>query len=528
VHDLSPIHQPRPPHRGDLDEAVDNVGISWPPVRQDEQVQAWGDSPELTAARESVRASAETIGGSRSDSTAEQDLEDDDERAHAQGSNTPAFASARFDDDADLDAVRAGTKVIKEGDQGLAVSKIQQALHDLRHLSRYQIDGGFGKKTKKGLRKFQNAADVDATGELDQSTLAAMQRRFDKRQVYVKAGKYDKDDPRTREIDPVEAKWAFDAMVPEEQGGAGSGVKFIETVNGEKYGDRIGERLGEIIPMLHQSYYADRVALRGDPDSLHDDATLEGPANAAKKVTDKVYGSYFVKKAEALSMGNGLVDWWDHRSAQLESMTLDELRSAARDFIEYLVRDWCDEINFQHGANPDNADEQAILDPILTAFVNIPAVAQKLNEIQMAWPGVQQGKIIGVQRFKQADQDMNRVQMWRLFHTCIHEYIHLLAHEDYKRAAYDLHSGGDSTRYHTLIEGFCDFFTLNVRAGLSIDAKLQKSIEGPYYDKKKPPPEIEPGVYPEHAQAEQVVSIVGIKNALAAYFRGEVDLIGIS
>jgi hypothetical protein len=37
-----------------------------------------------------------------------------------------------------------------------------------------------------------------------------------------------------------------------------------------------------------------------------------------------------------------------------------------------------------------------------------------------------------------------------------------------------------STRYKTLIEGFCDFFTLNVRKAMTIDAPIAAQVEGPY------------------------------------------------
>ena len=50
-------------------------------------------------------------------------------------------------------------------------------------------------------------------------------------------------------------------------------------------------------------------------------------------------------------------------------------------------------------------------------------------------------------------------------------------------------------------------------------------IEGPYGN-GNPIPAVSSGVYPSHQQAEQVVSIVGIKNAQAAYFRGDTKRMG--
>jgi hypothetical protein len=115
--------------------------------------------------------------------------------------------------------------------------------------------------------------------------------------------------------------------------------------------------------------------------------------------------------------------------------------------------------------------------------------------------------------------------MWDLFQTCIHEYIHTLAHTDYQTWAQSFATAGDATRYNTLIEGFCDFFTLNVRKAMTIDAPIAAQVEGPYANGNPPAPD-NSGVYPSHAQAEQVVSIVGIKNAQAGYFGGQTKLMG--
>ncbi|MEO1451467.1 MAG: hypothetical protein AAFV07_18190, partial [Bacteroidota bacterium] len=61
-----------------------------------------------------------------------------------------------------------------------------------------------------------------------------------------------------------------------------------------------------------------------------------------------------------------------------------------------------------------------------------------------------------------------------------------------------------------------------LRQSLSIDATLQQQIEGPYYQAGNPIlTDVRVGTYPSLAQAEQVVSIVGIRNAQAAYFRGQ-------
>ena len=154
-----------------------------------------------------------------------------------------------------------------------------------------------------------------------------------------------------------------------------------------------------------------------------------------------------------------------------------------------------------------------------------------LLELDIGWEGAQLEGTVYLQLYKNTDPDLakakeaNRAQMWGLFQTCIHEYIHTTAHPNYQTWAQGFRATGDETRYNTLIEGFCDFFTLNVRKAVTPDPALAATIEGPYANGNPPAPDVS-GVYPSNRQAEQVVSIVGIKNAQAAYFQGRTDLMG--
>ena len=162
----------------------------------------------------------------------------------------------------------------------------------------------------------------------------------------------------------------------------------------------------------------------------------------------------------------------------------------------------------------------------METFVNDKTKVQRMLDLDIGWEGAQLGGIVYLQRYKQDTKDKNREQLWGLFHTCIHEYLHTCAHADFQAYALDFKRKGDSTRYNTLIEGFCDFFTENMRKTVSVTPALRQKVEGPYHDAAAPLPSISPGVYPSIAQAEQVVSIAGIRNAASAYFRGEVDKIG--
>jgi hypothetical protein len=429
--------------------------------------------------------------------------------------------SARFEGDTRLDKIQAGKTALCAGMHGLQVTKLQQALVDAGYkLPKHGVDGKFGPETEAALKAFQGDAKVKPTGVLDKATLNALNTKYDTRQPYVDNATYDPWDPKTRTLSAEDKAGIQDAMVP--KGAPGSSPTFKETVAGKKYGDRMRTQLDAVIKGLHKNLFADKQALRADPaKNFHKWSTLEGAAAASKKVTDAVYGSYATAPPMTQASGN-FVDQWADEEARNAALDPTDKKAKARDKVIYLISANCADVNRLHSANPSGAKEAPILDPIIDSFVDTDAKVQILLETDIGWEGAQLDGTVYLQRFKQDTDEKNRAQLWEIFHTCIHEYLHTLAHPDYKAYA----ETQDKVRKHTLVEGFCDFFTLNVRKTVKVDTALRQQIEGPYYDAKAAVPVVHPGVYPSHAQAEQVVSIAGIRNAAAAYFRGEVDKLG--
>lgn len=444
-------------------------------------------------------------------------------RATAELERPPADKdeSARFGGDQRLEKIEAGTDQLADGARGLQVVKLQQALVDAGYaLPKHGVDGKFGPETESVLKRFQSDAKVPPTGKLDQATLDALNKKYDTRQPYIDNATYDPADPRTRALSADEKAGVHDAMVP--KGKPGAPRTFQEEVGGKKYGDRMREKLDKVIKGLHKDLFEDKKDLRADPaKNFHAWSTLEGPAAAAKQVTDAVYGSYATAPPMTHAAGN-LVDQWEDELVRNAALGDADKKAKARDKVVYLISANCADVNELHSANPSGPQELAILNPIIDGFVDTDAKVQVLLETDIGWEGAQLDGTVYLQRFKQDTDEKNRAQLWELFHTCIHEYLHTLAHGDYKAWAATL----DPTREHTLVEGFCDFFTLNVRKTVTVDGALRAKVEGPYHDAAAPLPAVRSGVYPSHAQAEQVVSIAGVRNAAAAYFLGEVDKLG--
>lgn len=109
-----------------------------------------------------------------------------------------------------------------------------------------------------------------------------------------------------------------------------------------------------------------------------------------------------------------------------------------------------------------------------------------------------------------------------------HEYIHTLEHSRY-RAYSDKLTEADSVRGHALREGATDYLTTIVLSNVNYNDKfLRAQVEGPYHDPATVDPPLAYSGYPQAAEAEQVVGVVGARNMYAAYFLGEVELIGAS
>lgn len=434
--------------------------------------------------------------------------------------------SARLKGDHSFKKIFAGSKLAK-GSRGMQVVKLQQALVDLGYsLNKFGVDGIFWNETQAAVKAFQKDHGLSQTGALDKATIEKMDAKFDTRKPYLAAAaEFDPADPNkgSRNLPADQAKAALEALKPQP---GKPGAKFTPKVGAKEYGAEIKKALAAEIKRLHKELYADKVALRADPaKNFHKDKQLEDAANAGKVATDVVYGD--LAKGPAFKMGTNLIDQWKDEEDRNRGKSATWKKEKARDKVQYLIDSNCGDVNKEFNANPSGTEEKAILDPIVDSFIDTDPKVQTMLEIEMGWEGAQLEGTQYLQLYKDPSKEKNRLAMWSLFHVSIHEYIHSLAHTRYNDWADKL---GGSQR-HTLVEGFCDFFTLNVRAKYSPATLLifKTMVEGAYFDVTKPVPKVEDlnvGVYDSNAEAERAVGIVGIRNAQLAYFRGQIEKLG--
>ncbi len=429
--------------------------------------------------------------------------------------------SSRFGGDKELEAVFQGAKTLQKGSRGIAVTKIQQALLDMGYqLPLFGVDGKFEDETARAVKAFQEAQTIAGSGVVDKATLEKMKAIYDTRQPNIDNAAFDPTNPTkgTRTLSSSDKTAVKNAMEPA-RGLEGRSATFVETVDGEKYGDEMKAGLKATMDAWHSDYETQK-PLRADPTKLFSIDELKKPAVAAQEVVDALYGSYI--EARGFDITENIEDQWEKEETRQAQLSPARRKRQAMALLWYAAKNYFAEINTKHSAVPTDPDEKAILDPIMESFVDTPEKITMLLEIDIAWPATEEAGKVNVQRFKGADEEENRLLMWKHFHTDIHEYLHACTHEKFMEYANNL--GG--VKRETLGEGFTEFFTENVRKNVAITPELRQKVEGPYYDEaQNTTPEI-PRTYDNIEQAEQTISIVGIRNAQLAYFNGKVDKIG--
>ncbi|MEM9491000.1 MAG: hypothetical protein AAGC55_17760 [Myxococcota bacterium] len=241
-------------------------------------------------------------------------------------------------------------------------------------------------------------------------------------------------------------------------------------------------------------------------------------AAASKREADRVFGVHAT--GPAFTEGVNLFDAWEDESDAIASDP-DYANYIVDDLAGYLLNNYMNEINEEHGAVASRTDERAILERIKNDF--IASHRQELLDIQIDWPGLADGGRVSIQIFREADDVGDRDFMWDQFATIIHEYIHTLEHADHVAYRSTMDEQRDGL---TLREGMCDYFTAMVWDTVDFTPPLRQEVEGPFHDAGTVHTVPDPAFYDSTEQAERAVGIVGVRNAMAAFFRGEVALIG--
>jgi hypothetical protein len=249
-------------------------------------------------------------------------------------------------------------------------------------------------------------------------------------------------------------------------------------------------------------------------------------ANEAKERTDDLYGHY--ASGSALTASGPGQNLFDVRDQSYSDADLIE-------FANYLVTGHSpidpvypgETVLEKHNADMSRTTESDILGQAIADWLAAPGNRDRILLVRRNWRGVQSGGNIYIQRWQFSDDERNRQQFWSTFQTMIHEYLHKITHNTYSSRARAL----GRRRQQIFTEGGTSYFDRNVWYTLwpheiRTNDELREKVEGGQYEYDS---DVIPdwSGYRQVSQFEQIVEEVGEENARAAYFKGEVDKIGM-
>lgn len=453
--------------------------------------------------------------------------------------------SNRFKGNVELEQAYDDEIVIEDGDRGLHVTILQQALLDAGFsLPIHGVDGEFGSETEDAVEDFQIAKGLsgpDVDGRVGPTTMGLLDQHFlghaPEHAIATDTTRALTEGTRTLSADEETA--FTEAITTEVRTPSGGLPTFHRTIvtSPDPYEVRIENRLNQAITAMHAQLVSARPART--PANLLGGADIDRLAQKAKDVTDDVFGRY--RTGPAMAYGVNILDQFDRRDSFIAASTANADWAANFRVRKLLNGDrGIKRIDREHGAVQSRPTEWSLIasvtgfpDPRPDFSTTTPHVTTgivgnrraELLDIHRNWPASAGGGDIYLQRYLGSTAAENRDLMYDLFATIIHEYVHTLEHANHEayRESLPEQRGG-----FVLREGMTDYLAKMVWDNLTFDAALRTAIEGGFQDPLNPTGHSipSPARYDEWRNAERAIGIAGIRNAMAAYFLGQTDLIG--
>lgn len=235
------------------------------------------------------------------------------------GGTSTAEDAVRFGADPVLKDVEAGKKVLQVGDKGKAVTKVQEALHDMRFV--VSVHGTYTTETESVVKQLQKRQKLTESGKVDAATYHAIDTAFASKKPYVDMAKQTA--PGLHAVEGVEwnasspptplDNWARtpsaedkvdlgDAMSPANKKG-GVSDPFRPDIGGVMYEARLETLLDAKILKQWESIGKGKADLRKDDAAKKKNLfTLNEAADVglkSKQATDRVFGSW-LRRADAV------------------------------------------------------------------------------------------------------------------------------------------------------------------------------------------------------------------------------------
>jgi hypothetical protein len=439
-----------------------------------------------------------------------------------------------------LEQVNKGHTTLMTGDQGLSVTRVQQALADLGHLATTDVSGTYGLATATAVRAFQRSnPTLIETGIVDRRTMGALDQAFRTHtaerthaQAPAIAAKGAPGEfawgtapveltAGTRDLSVSDATAAREAVKTSLTAGAGGQPPaFVNSLPKlGAYEARLKRLVLELVQEEYDQMARGKATQRG-PDDLFSWDHIRAVAERSKAATDAVFGKWAL--GPPLAPGVSIHDAWETKVNLLQD--LDAQDDSANWRVDKLLTGHprVHVLDREHGAIQSRGPEKAIVDRVKAQIVL--AKRAELLETHKAWPAFAENGVVNIQRFKGPTNRHNRWEMWQLFQTVVHEYLHTLEHSRHRGYQGGL---GQQAGAFTLREGVVDYFTHTVLESVNYgDDALRRIVEGDFYQDGVVDPIPPYEGYPERANAEKLAGVVGARNVMAAFFLGDVERIG--
>lgn len=344
----------------------------------------------------------------------------------------------------------------------------------------------------------------------------------------------------TSPTDPARQNELRDALSPPTA--SGHGATFRDQIPGEAqtYEQKVRAVLPGMVTKTHQHVVVNR------PPRTHTLSEFEALGRVSKAETDAVFGQFYNVSAHPEFVADrpgrrgSLHDAFADIDRAQRRMNVAQRRRSAHDMLTYLVGNDArvSELNRHHDAQPSFDglgrplnDEARIQDRLARAFVVNTANVRKLLEIDRGWDASANPRTgdVFVQLFQPTGAREDRLLLWDMFQTLIHEYLHTVVAQEYRDYAESF--GRHSPAENTLIEGMDSVLDEIVWEQVEPRVRtreLREKVEGAA-TAALPPIEVpHPSQrrYDSFTEALKLIDLVGIANVYAAYFLGRVDRIG--
>ena len=377
-----------------------------------------------------------------------------------------------------------------------------------------EVDGIFGPLTDAATREFQRRHGLIVDGIVGPQTWGAIN-------ALERAGIAGPEDvlSGTRPVTAEQHLEVEQALHPNAQISGGSVT--TPPMTGAGVGGEFEQHMIAALDTLITSRVNPENEMPASPDLMD---PIREIADAAQQTVEDFYARYIVMASRTPT---GSYHPGSFRIPLGDASTRPVSREYAAAWVDYFMSEPSYEpsqvLTDHHVDTSRDRPDRAEYTRVRDLYVSNDTRFRNVRNVIRGWPAEAGSGTV----FIQPREYQGGIGRWSLFKTMMHEFLHLVTHPNYARAAAAV---GGSAR-QALIEGFTDHFTLqvwrHVRDSLEANHTLRQRVEGNLFQPDLDPAILEdPSTYSQEAP-ERIVAAVGEENARVAYFMGHADLLGL-